>query len=54
MSASENLKRLSPNGNEAANGAEIGPIGSLKRQILLSSEKSTDNFRVSGGCADLP
>jgi len=42
------------NGQKAANGAQIDPKSVLERPKMSSSEISTDNGRVNGGCADLP
>lgn len=41
-------------GQRAANGAQIAPKSPQMNPEMSSSEKSTDNGRVSGGCADLP
>ena len=40
-------------GQRAANRTECDPNLPFERQKMLSSEISTDNYRVSGGCADL-
>jgi hypothetical protein len=44
----------SRNGQRVANRAENAPKLPFERQKMSSSEISTDNGRVSGGCADLP
>jgi len=41
-------------GQKATNGAQIDPKSPQMSPAMSSSEKSTDNGRVSGGCADLP
>ena len=42
------------NGQRAANGAENTPKLTFERQKMSSSEISTDNGRINGGCADHP
>ena len=54
MSAPESLKRLRQMGHGAASGTENTPKLSRERRMMSPSEKSTNNSRLSGSCADLP
>ena len=51
---SAGMKKASANGQRAVEGAEIGLQTRCKRLKLSPFDKSIDNSRLSGCCADLP